>query len=174
MNIIHHAIQTPVRYILDTNIWLDWFVFTHEPAAPMTALKNTLLDSQNNQTHPHCAILMTPAMWEEWVDVLGRPQFKVEAERQVEILNQTRAMVQWVETPPAPHERIRCSDKDDQIFIDGALVMGVQWLLSKDRHLLKLRNRARRSAVNIVTPEQWHKLQPQQPSRDELKNTGGA
>ena len=136
------------RYILDTNIWLDWFVFVHEPETPMALLKSTM-------TQQGTTILMTQAMWDEWVDVLGRAQFKVEPERQVDILAQTRALVEWVGATPTPFERIRCSDKDDQVFIDGALALKVDCLISKDKHRLHLRQRAKKRGVSIVTPEQW-------------------
>ena len=137
-----------VTYILDTNIWLDWFVFVHEPETPMALLKSTM-------TQQGTTILMTQAMWDEWVDVLGRPQFKVEPERQAGILAQTRALIEWMEATPTPIERIRCSDKDDQMFIDTALALKVDCLISKDRHLLRLRARAKKQGVAIVTPEQW-------------------
>ena len=102
-------------------------------------------------------MLMTQAMWDEWVDVLARPQFAIDAQRQAQILAQTRALVQWVETPPTPRQRIRCADRDDQVFIDVALAYRVDWLISKDRHLLKLRSRALKQGVRVATPETWWK-----------------
>ena len=114
----------------------------------MALLKSTM-------TQQGTTILMTQAMWDEWVDVLGRAQFKVEPERQVDILAQTRALVEWVGAIPTPFERIRWSDKDDQVFIDVALALKVDCLISKDRHLLRLRARAKKQGVAIVTPEQW-------------------
>ncbi|MBS1175446.1 MAG: hypothetical protein H6R05_1577 [Burkholderiaceae bacterium] len=136
------------RYILDTNIWLDWFVFACEPDTPMALLKNTMI--QQGAT-----VLMTQAMWDEWVDVLGRAQFKVEPERQADILAHTRELVAWTPTPPTPFDRIRCSDKDDQVFIDMALALKADWLISKDKHLLCLHARAKKRGVMIATPEQW-------------------
>ena len=94
-------------------------------------------------------------MWDEWVDVLGRAQFQVDSERQALILAQTQALVNWVEAPSLPFERIRCTDKDDQVFIDAALALKVDCLISKDKHLLRLRARAKKQGVVIVTPEQW-------------------
>ena len=147
------AIEPPV-YILDTNIWLDWFVFACEPDTPMAWLKNAMAEQG-------ATLVMTQGMWDEWVDVLGRAQFKIEPERQADIWAQTRALVTWTTTPPTPFDRIRCSDKDDQVFIDTALALKVDWLISKDKHLLSLRQRAKKRGVQIVTPEQWARLNGQ-------------
>ena len=142
---------TVQQWILDTNIWLDWFVFAQADDAPVVQLKRLIeqgLDSQQR-------IVMTQAMWDEWVDVLARPQFAIEPERQAQILAQTRALVTLRADVPPPFERIRCTDRDDQVFIDAALVHRVDWLISKDRHLLRLRNRARQWGVRVVSPQDW-------------------
>ena len=141
------------QWILDTNIWLDWFVFAQADDAPVVQLKRLIEQGLESQQR----IVMTPAMWDEWVDVLARPQFAIDAQRQAQILAQTRALVQWVETPPTPRQRIRCADRDDQVFIDVALACRVDWLISKDRHLLRLHNRARLWGVRVVTPQDWLK-----------------
>ena len=144
---------TVQQWILDTNIWLDWFVFAQADDAPVVQLKRLIEQGLESQQR----IVMTPAMWDEWVDVLARPQFAIDAQRQAQILAQTRALVQWVETPPTPLHRIRCTDRDDQVFIDVALACRVDWLISKDRHLLRLHNRARQWGVRVVTPQDWLK-----------------
>ena len=142
-----------VQWILDTNIWLDWFVFEQTADSPVAQLQRHI-EQDAGEVH---RVLMTQAMWDEWVDVLARPQFAIDAQRQAQILAQTRALVQWVETPPTPRQRIRCADRDDQVFIDVALACRVDWLISKDRHLLRLHNRARQWGVRVVTPQDWLK-----------------
>ena len=144
--------DTNERFILDTNIWLDWFVFAQAPDSAIAQLKQYISQRRNN-----CQVLMTPAMWDAWADVLGRVQFSIDPERQQAILRQTREIVQLVDTPPIPRQRIRCIDADDQMFIDAALNFSVSYLISKDRHLLKLRSRARPYHVWIGTPEDWLK-----------------
>ena len=141
------------QWILDTNIWLDWFVFEQADDSPVAQLKRYMAQNSDSQQR----IVMMQAMWDEWVDVLARPQFAIDAQRQAQILAQTRALVQWVETPPTPLHRIRCTDRDDQVFIDVALACRVDWLISKDRHLLRLHNRARQWGVRVVTPQDWLK-----------------
>ena len=148
------VIPAVTQWILDTNIWLDWFVFEQTADSPVAQLKRYIEHGSDSRQR----IVMSQAMWDEWVDVLARPQFAIDAQRQALILAQTRALVQWVETPPTPVQRIRCTDRDDQVFIDVALACRVDWLISKDRHLLRLRNRARQWGVHVVTPQDWLKL----------------
>ena len=142
--------DTNERFILDTNIWLDWFVFAQAPDSAIAQLKQYISQCRNN-----CQVLMTPDMWDEWADVLGRVQFSIEPERQEAILRQTQEIVQLVDAPPIPRQRIRCIDADDQMFIDAALAFSVSCLISKDRHLLKLSSRARPYRVWIGMPEDW-------------------
>ena len=147
------GVPAVTQWILDTNIWLDWFVFEQTDDSPVAQLQRHI-EQDAGAVH---RVLMTQAMWDEWVDVLARPQFAIDAQRQAQILAQTRALVQWVETSPTPLHRIRCTDRDDQVFIDVALACRVDWLISKDRHLLRLHNRARQWGVRVVTPQDWLK-----------------
>jgi predicted nucleic acid-binding protein len=50
---------------------------------------------------------------------------------------------------------MRCTDPDDQVFIDLALACKARWLLSKDRALLKLARRARALGLSIQPPASW-------------------
>ena len=145
------VIPAVTQWILDTNIWLDWFVFEQTADSPVAQLKRYIEHGSDSRQR----IVMSQAMWDEWVDVLARPQFAIDAQRQAQILAQTRALVQWVETPPTPLHRIRCTDRDDQVFIDVALACRVDWLISKDRHLLRLHNRARQWGVRVASPQDW-------------------
>ena len=49
----------------------------------------------------------------------------------------------------------RCTDPDDQKFIDLALSLPGATLLSRDRAVLKLARRARPLGMTIVTPQAW-------------------
>jgi len=50
---------------------------------------------------------------------------------------------------------LRCSDGDDQKFIDLAVASGAIWLISRDRAVLRLARRASAFGLAIVTPERW-------------------
>jgi predicted nucleic acid-binding protein len=50
---------------------------------------------------------------------------------------------------------MRCTDTDDQKFIDLALAHGARWLLSRDRAVLKLGRRTRVLGLEVLTPEIW-------------------
>ena len=54
-------------------------------------------------------------------------------------------------TPPG----LRCTDPDDQKFIDLAWQSGAAALLSRDRALLKLARRARAHGLRICDVERW-------------------
>jgi predicted nucleic acid-binding protein len=41
------------------------------------------------------------------------------------------------------------------VFIDTALAYRITWLISKDKHLLRLKNRAAKQQVNIGTVDDW-------------------
>jgi predicted nucleic acid-binding protein len=56
---------------------------------------------------------------------------------------------------PAPSPPLRCSDPDDQIFIDAALAHHATWLVTRDRALLKLRRQALAQGLRIVQPAEW-------------------
>ena len=51
--------------------------------------------------------------------------------------------------------RLRCTDADDQKFIDLALGYGARWLLSRDRAVLKLARRAQPLGLAVMTPDAW-------------------
>ena len=56
--------------------------------------------------------------------------------------------------PPLP--TLRCTDPDDQKFIDFALACGARWLVSRDKAVLKLQRRALAlHGLQIVHPRLW-------------------
>jgi putative PIN family toxin of toxin-antitoxin system len=58
---------------------------------------------------------------------------------------------------PAPQHLpgLRCTDTDDQVFIDLALATQARWLVTHDRAVLKLARRARPLGLAIVRPQHW-------------------
>jgi uncharacterized protein len=53
----------------------------------------------------------------------------------------------------------RCTDPDDQKFIDLAWASRVPWLLTRDRAVLRLNKRLRAQGVSVATPETWQASQ---------------
>jgi len=118
--------------VLDTNIVLDLLLF-EDPA--VVRLRQTI---ESGATQ----FLTTIAMREEFERVLAYPKIaawqqscRKTADEMLELfdrLSQCKA--------PAPSTTVRCTDPDDQIFIDMA-VAHKAFLLSKDRAVLSLRKR---------------------------------
>ncbi len=118
--------------VLDTNIVLDVFVFADEAAQPVReALSTGALDW-----------LATTAMRDELERVLGYPQivprlayYELSA---ADVLGRFDTHARLVDAPA--RASVRCSDEDDQIFIDLA-VAHRSTLLSKDKAVISMTRR---------------------------------
>jgi predicted nucleic acid-binding protein len=142
-----HSVVTaePAIVVLDTNIVLEWLVFEDARCA---GLRSALAAGRLRW-------VTTPAMRVELAHVLARGG--LEAWRP----DPRRIWAQWdrhaVEGPRAdsfdPSPSPRCTDPDDQMFIDLAIGAGARWLLSRDRAVLKLRRRLREFGVEVVAPD---------------------
>lgn len=55
----------------------------------------------------------------------------------------------------AADSALRCTDPDDQMFIDLALAAGARWLFTRDKALLRLAPRARARGVCVLRPTDW-------------------
>jgi predicted nucleic acid-binding protein len=136
---------TPV--VLDTNAVLDWLVFCDPSCA---ALSDAL---QNGRMR----WLASNAMREELAHVLARRTFDTWAPRFDAVWSAWDHLARMVEPagPCRPVAGMRCSDADDQKFIDLALLYGARWLLTRDRAVLGLAGRGRALGLQILTPTQW-------------------
>lgn len=142
--------------ILDTNVVLDWLVFEH---ASGLAIGQAV-------TEGRVRWIVSPAMQDELVDVLGRllylPTLVRWSARHAPAMAAVQAWSRSVPPPgPLPHgERLRCTDPDDQCFIDLAIARRTPWLVTRDHALRRLARRARPLGVAVLTPEAWADLQP--------------
>ena len=140
-----------VDVILDTNVVLDWLVFQH---ASGLAIGEAIEAGRLRW-------IVSPAMQEELTDVLGRllhlPTLMRWAERHAPASREIARLAQPVSAPgPLPHpQRLRCTDPDDQCFIDLAVSRRTPWLITRDHALRRLARRARAFGVAVVTPEGW-------------------
>lgn len=133
-----------MRLILDTNVWLDWLVFDDARAAPIARAADDGL----------VALHATQPMLDEFAAVIERPHFGLDAAARAAARDAQRARVTL--HAPAPDCRLDCTDPDDRMFIDLAVALRVDWLLSRDKALLRLRRPAeRRFGLRIGTPEAW-------------------
>ena len=130
--------------VVDTNVVLDLMVFDDPASAPLReALREARL-----------TWVATQAMRDELARVLMYPQIQPRlayyhrSEKQV--LAQFEAQVRFVPTPPkAP---VRCTDEDDQKFIDLAVAHRAT-LLSKDHAVLACTKRL--ALLGVAVRARW-------------------
>lgn len=130
--------------VLDTNVLLALWLFRDPVVEPLRAALAT----------GELRAFRSAATDAEFAEVLGRPAlFSVAPERQAALLATWQAASSLVEAiQPAPWV---CRDPLDQKFLDLAVSAGANWLITRDRDLLKLARKARRQALVIVTPARW-------------------
>jgi predicted nucleic acid-binding protein len=145
--------------VLDTNVVLDLLHFDDATVHP---LRRALDDGR-----VRCVVM--DATLAEWRRVLAYPEFALDPARQVELFARYQALAvkaDAFELETGLHHdgtRIhyglksvrsrmpRCSDPDDQKFIELAAASEAQGLVSKDRAVLKLRRRCA-PFFRVMTP----------------------
>lgn len=147
MHAPHDSPPAHAAAVLDTNVLLALWLFRDPVVEP---LRSALAAGE-------LQAFRSPATDAEFAEVLRRPElFSVAADRQAALLAEWQA----ASTPlDAVHAAPWvCRDPLDQKFLDLAVSAGAQWLITRDRDLLKLARKARRQALLIVTPERWPEL----------------
>ncbi|MEF9944588.1 MAG: putative toxin-antitoxin system toxin component, PIN family [Burkholderiaceae bacterium] len=132
----------PPRVVIDTNVLLDFWVFDDPVSRPLRlALESGRL-----------VALRDGATVDELADVIARVKFELSAHRQMEILRTWDRLATPVERVfPC---RLVCTDPLDQKFLDLAVTARADWLVSKDKAVLKLARRARADGIAILRPDQ--------------------
>lgn len=129
-----------IAVVLDTNVLLDLWVFKD---AAVQSLREAL-------DQRRCEALASAQTDAELAEVLARPHFAVEPARRQDLLARWRATARSVvRVFPAPWH---CSDPKDQPFLDLAFTARADWLLTRDKALLKLARRARKDGLRIGQP----------------------
>jgi predicted nucleic acid-binding protein len=139
------------RVVIDTNVVFDWLLFDHADGRALGAA----LDAGSLRW------IATLAMRAEFFHVLSRGAL----DRWEPDLPALRA--HWdrhcTEVPEPDSSSLgaglRCTDPDDQKFIDLAAGHPGALLLSRDRAVLKLAKRLGRLGVQVTTPARWAPLQ---------------
>lgn len=135
------------RIVLDTNAVLDWLYFGDPRCA---ALAEAV-------TAGRVRWIASAAMRDEIERVLARDSLGSrwpDGAAAVRDGWQRWATMVDAEPPPSP-AALRCTDADDQKFIDLAVTVRAAALLSADRAVLRLARRASTWGVAITTVERW-------------------
>jgi uncharacterized protein len=143
---LENTAQELPKVVLDTNAVLDAWVF-HDPG--MAALLAALQDS-------HVRWVACTEMRQELRHMLAHPslaRWNVKSEHVLSYFDKW-ALLSQIPVPPGLR-RLRCTDPDDQVFIDLALATQARWLVTHDRAVLKLARRAQPLGLAIVRPRDW-------------------
>lgn len=139
-----------MRLVLDTNVCLDLFVF-HDPRwdALLGALKSGHVQAVTRQD---CRM--------EWLIVLTYPHLPLNPETRALSTAAFDALITCLPAPAPTWEAVaplpRCTDPDDQKFLELARDARADILITKDKALLKLaRKNARAGMFKIMKPETW-------------------
>ncbi|WP_179401815.1 putative toxin-antitoxin system toxin component, PIN family [Burkholderia guangdongensis] len=134
------------RVVLDSNVWIDILVFDDPATRPIRAAleRGTLV-----------ALIDARCLY-ELERVLDYPQFRARAVDKAAALATVARLARPVDPRPggdvAP-ALPKCKDRDDQKFLELAHAAQAEWLVSKDRALLKLARRtARDFGFRIAEP----------------------
>ena len=133
--------------VLDSNVVFDWLVFGEPGVRPLADAVQA----------GDVRWLATSPMLDELAHVLARgvlDRWQPDAHRLLATCRQF-ALCCPAPTPHGEALRLRCRDADVQKFLDLALAEPATWLVTRDKALLSLARRARRSGLGIVTPEAW-------------------
>jgi uncharacterized protein len=133
------AAQTTLDVVLDSNVWIDILVFDDPHTRPIRAAL------EDGRLHA----LIDARCLAELTIVLDYPQFarrSVDKTAALDTVARLSRMFAPLETAsdetakPLP----KCKDRDDQKFLELAHAAQADWLISKDRALLKLAKRTAR------------------------------
>ena len=124
--------------ILDTNILLDLFYFEDESVAYLRkCIKNQEIQA-----------FTCTSIWEEFEEVLARKPFSQTQEHILYLRQEYQAWFTW--KTPEKMGHLKCSDPDDQVFIDLAMELAPILIITKDNDLLKMKKRLETVGVQAL------------------------
>ena len=135
--------------VLDTNAVLDWLLFAHPAMAPWAAAIQ----------QRRLRWLVCPRLRAELAATLRKPslqRWNPDSEHILTVLDSWAILSPQPVVPPA--EALRCTDPDDQVFLDLSRAHHARWLITRDRALLALARRAAPLGLAILTPARWAEI----------------
>ncbi len=130
----------PAAVVIDTQTLLDWQLFRNPVCAAWAPPGQTWRWLATAAMRDELGFVLSkawPTHWAPPADVLA--------------FFDTHASL----LPAPPTSRLRCTDPDDQVFIDLALAQAPALLLTRDRALLRLAKRAAPAGVTVLQPARW-------------------
>jgi predicted nucleic acid-binding protein len=135
--------------VLDSNVVLDLWLFD-DPR--VSSLRSAVQSGAVRWVAT--TVLLSEAIHVLSAGLKGQSE-RVSANKEC-VLSACHTWPQVVTVPASPAPgHLRCTDADDQKFIDLALSVAPAWLLSRDKAVLRLAKRAAGLGVHIATPERW-------------------
>jgi putative PIN family toxin of toxin-antitoxin system len=139
-----------MRLVLDTNVWLDWLVFDGNEVAGLKQAR------QDNAVE----FVIDTACLDEVTRVLAYPEFSLGESAIAAKLATIGELARFFESAGAAATLPRCSDPDDQKFLQLASAAKADALITRDKALLKLGRRTRRTCgFSINAPRDWTLVQ---------------
>ena len=139
------ALFSPAPLVLDTNVVLDWLAFRDASSQPVSEA----IRSGRYRWYATATMRLELERVLTYKDLSG---MHFEPDRVLSNWDSWVAPIAAATPLPNP---LRCTDPDDQKFIDLGLQLGSCTLLSRDRAVLKLARRARPLGLTIATPQTW-------------------
>jgi putative PIN family toxin of toxin-antitoxin system len=131
------SLKAAPRVVLDSNVWIDILVFDDDATRPIhAALERGALHA-----------VIDSRCLAELARVLDYPQFVARAVDKPAALAAVARLTTLEARPELSNHAAplpKCRDRDDQKFLELAHAAKAQWLVSKDRALLKLNKRTTR------------------------------
>lgn len=134
-----------IKAVFDTNIILDFLVYRNSTLQPL----------YEEIKAGRIASIASEATLYELADVLSRPQFKLTAEEVVACLAEWRACSSI--TDADQESAAVCRDTDDQKFLNLAFSQKADFLVSRDKLVLKCRGKCRTLGITVLKPEDFMK-----------------
>ena len=136
-----------MQLVLDTNVWIDWLLFDDPSVAPLKAAHR---DGQ-------IRIVVDEACLGELNAVLAYPEFKLDETQKKNHLAEVERCTVMHDEPKGAHASAlpRCRDPDDQKFLMLAQHAQADWLLTRDKALLRLSRRLHSVGIRIGSPSEW-------------------